>query len=153
MVFVSASADESCNLPMCEANACGVPGVVFDVREELGDHCYYIRYGIVVNDVNDVQGFGDAMEQMKTYHYYNKELMAPFLLPLDERWKFFDFPFSYGHALSEGMVCEGTTIKDFYYQMVNAMIKTGRMKVVGNTLWKIPTIPKIKKRTKNKKFT
>ena len=49
MVFISASADESCNLGMVEANACGIPAVVFDCRGDYSDHCEYIKYGIVVN--------------------------------------------------------------------------------------------------------
>ncbi len=95
MVYVNASHDESQDLPMREANACGVPAVVFDCRGQYSDHCEFINYGIVVNDVNDIDSFRRAMILIGHYHLCTRFLKINCFAPLDHRWKFFDFPICY----------------------------------------------------------
>ena len=97
MVYVSASSDESCNLPMVEANAMGIPAVVFDCRGEYSDHCEYIKYGIVVNykHKNNADAFGEAMFVMEHYHLCTRFLGINGIVPLNPKWKFYDFPLSY----------------------------------------------------------
>jgi len=100
-VFVSASADESCNLPMMEANAMGIPAVVFDCRGDYSDHCEYIKYGIVVNvqkrnkiSKAEERRFVMAMEFMEHYHFCTRELRITTMIPLIPHTKFYDFPLS-----------------------------------------------------------
>ena len=121
-MFVSASSDESCNLPMVEANAVGIPAVVFDCRGDYSDHCEYIKYGIVVNiskrnKVNDMEQvrFVMAMEWMKWYHLCTRHLGISCLLPVIPKTKFYDFPMSlaeYHHYLDDNNIKDKEKIKE-----------------------------------------
>lgn len=95
MVYVNASRDESCDLPMVEANACDVPAVVFDCRGDYSDHCEYIKYGIVVNDVEDFDTFGMSMIWIDHYHLCTRHLGINCLIPVIPQTKFYDFPMNY----------------------------------------------------------
>ena len=101
MVYVSTSADESCNLPMVEANACGIPAVVFDCRGDYSDHCEYIKYGIVVNiekqskvSKAEMRRFQMAINWINWYHSCTRHLGINCLLPKIPKTKFYDFPMS-----------------------------------------------------------
>lgn len=121
MVFVSMSADESCNLPMVEANACGIPAVVFDCRGDYTDHCEYIKYGIVVNlnvsnkvSNEDMSRFQMAMEWISHYHFCSRVLKITAMIPLIPHTKFYDFPMSlaeYHHYLDDKKIKNGKKIK------------------------------------------
>ena len=100
-VFVSMSADESCNLPMMEANAMDIPAVVFDCRGDYSDHCEYIKYGIVVdvqkrNKVSEAEKkrFIMAMKFIEHYHFCTRKLRITAMIPLIPHTKFYDFPLS-----------------------------------------------------------
>lgn len=101
MVYVSTSSDESCNIPMMEANACGIPAVVFDCRGNYSDHCEYIKYGIVVNinKINKVskeeqKRFLMAMRLIDHYHFCTRYLKINCFIPNIPETKFYDFPLS-----------------------------------------------------------
>lgn len=107
MVFVSASSDESCNLPMVEANACDIPAVVYDTRGDYSDHCEYIKYGLVVNlskprktSREEKVRFKMAMMWMSHYHFCTRGLKIRCFEPVIPKTKFFDFPLSYAEFIS-----------------------------------------------------
>ena len=122
MVYASMSADESCNLPMMEANAMGIPAVVFDCRGDYSDHCEYIKYGIVVNisrinKVNkaELKRFQMAISWMGWYHLCTRHLGISCLLPVIPNTKFYDFPMSlaeYHQYLDENNIKKRKKLKE-----------------------------------------
>ena len=124
MVFVSMSSDESCNLPMVEANACGIPAVVFDCRGDYSDHCEYIKYGIVVNVKNinklkekEIKRFQMSMEWISHYHFCTRFLRITTMIPLIPNTKFYDFEMSMADYLNycrENKINNPITTKQFH---------------------------------------
>ena len=101
MVYASMSADESCNLPMVEANAMGIPAVVFDCRGNYSAHCEYIKYGIVVNiekrnklSKEEIMRFRMSMEWISHYHLCTRGFGINCIIPKIPDTKFYDFPLS-----------------------------------------------------------
>mgnify|MGYP001608877662 CR=1 FL=1 len=119
MVYVSASADESCNLPMMEANACGIPVVVFDCRGDYSDHCEYIKYGIVVdNTKKGIIQFPRVIMEMYYYHFCTRFLKINCFVPSIPYTKFYDFPLSLAewHEISDYKFIEIITAKIWHEQ-------------------------------------
>lgn len=121
-MFVSMSADESCNLPMVQANACGIPAVVFDCRGNYSDHCEYIKYGIIINigrigkvSKAEKERFKMSMNWLSWYHLCTRHFGISCLLPAIPKTKFYDFPMSlaeYHHYLDDNNVEDKEKIKD-----------------------------------------
>jgi len=116
-LLVSASSDESCNMPMIEANACGIPALVFDCRGDYSDHCEYIKYGIVVTDKEDIESFKLAMDYLEHYNLCTRYLKINCIAPINIKWKFYDFPISYAEFMTKNSSVKlKLSVKEFHLE-------------------------------------
>lgn len=121
MTYVNASSDESQDLPMREANQMGIPCIVFNVRSQgkllYGQRFEFLKYGIVINNVDDFKTFGKAMIIMENYHFFTRILRINYILPNLKGMKFLDFPFSWADIMEywkTNNINKKISYKDFY---------------------------------------